>query len=181
MVRNIDGVMPGRIGTETIQFFGDAFSIRFGAAYTCDARAFSCEPHGNGLADTPPRSGNNCRLIFESHHVREQSCATTRKCQRARKFSEFGTLMAIKTAMTPRSFFTAFCILSILGILSHGAIASPTVVVSVPDQKLVVVDNGQPVAQFPISTSRYGLGDRPGSYATPLGRLEIAAKIGAEA
>jgi lipoprotein-anchoring transpeptidase ErfK/SrfK len=89
--------------------------------------------------------------------------------------------MAIKTAMTPRSFFTAFCILSILGILSHGATASPAVVVSVPDQKLVVVDNGQPVAQFPISTSRYGLGDRPGSYATPLGRLEIAAKIGAEA
>ena len=89
--------------------------------------------------------------------------------------------MAIKTVMTPRSFFTVFCFLSALGILNHGASAAPALVVSVPDQKLAVIDNGQPIAQFPISTSRYGLGDRPGSYATPVGLLEIAAKIGAAA
>ena len=59
--------------------------------------------------------------------------------------------------------------------------ASPAVVVSVPDQKLAVIDNGVAVAQFPVSTSKFGLGDKPGSYATPLGVLEIAAKIGANA
>jgi hypothetical protein len=59
--------------------------------------------------------------------------------------------------------------------------AAPAVVVSVPDQKLAVIDNGVALAQFPISTSKFGVGDRPGSCATPLGVLEIAAKIGADA
>jgi hypothetical protein len=54
-------------------------------------------------------------------------------------------------------------------------------VVSVPDQKLAVIQDGVAIAQFPVSTSKFGLGDRPGSYATPLGLLEIAAKIGADA
>ena len=57
--------------------------------------------------------------------------------------------------------------------------AAQAVVVSIADQKLALVEDGEPVAQFPISTSRFGVGDRPGSYATPLGLLEVASKIGA--
>ena len=53
--------------------------------------------------------------------------------------------------------------------------------VSVPDQRLAVLENGTTIAQYPVSTSRYGLGDRGGSYATPLGELEVAQKIGAGA
>jgi lipoprotein-anchoring transpeptidase ErfK/SrfK len=52
------------------------------------------------------------------------------------------------------------------------------VVVSVREQKLALLENGALVATFPISTSKYGLGDRRGSYRTPLGELEIADKIG---
>ena len=37
---------------------------------------------------------------------------------------------------------------------------------------------GVQIASYPVSTSKFGLGDRPGSRATPLGRLEIAKKIG---
>ena len=59
--------------------------------------------------------------------------------------------------------------------------AAPTVIVSVPEQKLVVLQNGLRKAQFAISTSKFGLGDRPRSFATPLGLLEIAAKVGAGA
>jgi lipoprotein-anchoring transpeptidase ErfK/SrfK len=59
--------------------------------------------------------------------------------------------------------------------------AASSIVVSVPDQKLVLIENGVPVAQFPVSTSKFGLGDRNGSYATPLGSMEIAAKIGGNA
>ena len=62
-----------------------------------------------------------------------------------------------------------------------GSNLSSRIVVSVPDQRLAVVENGVPVAQYPISTSRYGVGDRPGSYSTPLGSLEIAQKIGTNA
>jgi lipoprotein-anchoring transpeptidase ErfK/SrfK len=61
------------------------------------------------------------------------------------------------------------------------AAATSAVVVSVPDQKLALIENGSSIAQFPVSTSKFGLGDRPGSYATPLGKLEVAAKIGANA
>ncbi len=59
--------------------------------------------------------------------------------------------------------------------------AAPSVVVSVADQKLAVVENGFAIAQFPVSTSKFGVGDRPNSYATPLGLLEVASKIGANA
>jgi len=53
-----------------------------------------------------------------------------------------------------------------------------SLLVSVADQKMVLWQDGLEVARFPISTSRFGLGDRWGSYATPLGLLQVAAKIG---
>ena len=51
-------------------------------------------------------------------------------------------------------------------------------VVSVADQKIAVVENGITLARFPVSTSRYGVGDGFNTYATPLGDMEIAGKIG---
>ena len=61
------------------------------------------------------------------------------------------------------------------------AIASPSIVVSVPDQTLALIDNGAVMARYPVSTSKFGLGDHSGSYATPLGAMKIATKIGANA
>lgn len=52
------------------------------------------------------------------------------------------------------------------------------IVVSVHDQKLALLEKGNLVAAYPISTSKFGLGDRPGSFGTPLGELEVADKIG---
>ena len=53
-----------------------------------------------------------------------------------------------------------------------------TVKVSVADEKMVVFRQGVPIATYPVSTSKFCIGDRPGSRGTPLGRLEIAKKIG---
>jgi lipoprotein-anchoring transpeptidase ErfK/SrfK len=61
------------------------------------------------------------------------------------------------------------------------AMATPSIVVSVPDQTLALIDDGVVVARFPVSTSKFGLGDGSGSYATPLGTLAIASKIGGNA
>ena len=61
------------------------------------------------------------------------------------------------------------------------AMATPSIVVSVPDQTLALIDDGVVVARFPVSTSRFGLGDGSGSYATPLGAMAIASKIGGNA
>ena len=52
------------------------------------------------------------------------------------------------------------------------------VVVSVPEQRLVVLNEGKPMATYPVSTSKFAIGDMPGSRGTPLGELEIAKKIG---
>jgi lipoprotein-anchoring transpeptidase ErfK/SrfK len=61
------------------------------------------------------------------------------------------------------------------------AMATPTIVVSVPDQTLALIDDGVVIARFPVSTSKFGLGDGSGSYATPLGTMAVASKIGANA
>jgi hypothetical protein len=53
-----------------------------------------------------------------------------------------------------------------------------TVRVSVTDQRMVVFRKEQPIAAYDVSTSKFGLGDAPGSKCTPLGRMEIAKKIG---
>jgi lipoprotein-anchoring transpeptidase ErfK/SrfK len=57
-------------------------------------------------------------------------------------------------------------------------VTPPRVIISVKDQKLMVIENGQRAAVYPVSTSKFGLGDRWGSMATPLGWLQVAEKIG---
>jgi hypothetical protein len=51
-------------------------------------------------------------------------------------------------------------------------------VVSIPQQRLAILDNGALIATYPISTSKFTIGDAPGSNGTPLGELEVATKIG---
>jgi len=51
-------------------------------------------------------------------------------------------------------------------------------VVSVRDQKMLLVRDGKPVKAYPVSTSKFGLGTRRGSKRTPLGKHSVARKIG---
>jgi lipoprotein-anchoring transpeptidase ErfK/SrfK len=55
------------------------------------------------------------------------------------------------------------------------------IVISTRDQKLALLERGTLLATYPVSTSKFGLGDRPGSKSTPLGQLQIAEKIGKNA
>src|SRR6476659_9628824 len=52
------------------------------------------------------------------------------------------------------------------------------VVISTRDQKLALLDRGNLMATYPVSTSKFGLGDWRGSRFTPLGNLQVAEKIG---
>ena len=52
------------------------------------------------------------------------------------------------------------------------------IVISTREQKLALLDRGNLMGVYPVSTSKFGLGDWPGSSFTPLGELEIAKKIG---
>jgi len=53
--------------------------------------------------------------------------------------------------------------------------------VCVPEQRMTVFEHGRAIARYPVSTSKFGLGDRPGSNCTPLGKMAVAQKIGAGA
>lgn len=77
--------------------------------------------------------------------------------------------------------------LALLGLSSCGS--SKTVgrddgsemIVSVRDQTMLLVKNGKATKVYPISTSKFGLGSDSGSNRTPLGKLEVAQKIGGTA
>ena len=51
-------------------------------------------------------------------------------------------------------------------------------IISIRDQKLMLMENGGRVSIYPISTSKYGVGDFRGKMTTPLGYLMVAKKIG---
>jgi lipoprotein-anchoring transpeptidase ErfK/SrfK len=53
--------------------------------------------------------------------------------------------------------------------------------ISVEDQKMVLLRDGAEIFRFPVSTSKFGLGDRWGSFATPTGTMQVAQKIGENA
>ncbi len=50
--------------------------------------------------------------------------------------------------------------------------------ISVADQSMRLYKDGLPVKDYPVSTSKYGLGDQMNSYRTPLGKMAVAEKIG---
>lgn len=79
-----------------------------------------------------------------------------------------------------RSFSLVLAALVVTSILSSCGNGSPRngVIVSVKDQRMLLVRNGIPVKSYPVSTSKFGLGDTRGSNRTPVGRMEVAKKIG---
>lgn len=52
------------------------------------------------------------------------------------------------------------------------------IVISARDQKLALLDHNNVMAVYPVSTSKFGLGDSRGSRFTPLGKMQVAQKIG---
>jgi lipoprotein-anchoring transpeptidase ErfK/SrfK len=74
-----------------------------------------------------------------------------------------------------------FSYLLFLALLLASCAAPDTrhqIVVSTREQKLALLDRGNVMAIYPVSTSKFGLGDWRGSRYTPLGQLQIAEKIG---
>jgi lipoprotein-anchoring transpeptidase ErfK/SrfK len=52
------------------------------------------------------------------------------------------------------------------------------VIVSVKEQKMMLLQNGAKVTTYPVSTSKFGLGDSQGRMTTPIGAMAVAQKIG---
>src|SRR5881296_2135490 len=79
-------------------------------------------------------------------------------------------------------FRTVVVIFSLISAGSTFAITpldtSSQLIISVRDQKLMLVQNGAKVATYPVSTSMFGVGDSWGRMTTPLGYLAVEKKIG---
>lgn len=82
-----------------------------------------------------------------------------------------GTLRSLPFSLLPILFLTS-------GMLRAESDPHHEIVVSVKDQQLLLKTDGNPEAVYPVSTSRFGIGDRFGSYATPLGKFFVKVKIG---
>jgi hypothetical protein len=55
------------------------------------------------------------------------------------------------------------------------------IIVSVSKQKLTLYKGARIIKQYPVSTSKYGIGNKDGSFKTPLGKHVICSKIGRHA
>jgi lipoprotein-anchoring transpeptidase ErfK/SrfK len=55
----------------------------------------------------------------------------------------------------------------------------PRIEISIPEQSLVLLDNGRELGRYSVSTSRNGAGEMEGSFCTPRGAHIVRAKIGA--
>ncbi|MCX7868510.1 MAG: L,D-transpeptidase [Terrimicrobiaceae bacterium] len=51
-------------------------------------------------------------------------------------------------------------------------------IISAGDQAMIVLRDGRPLAAYPVSTSKFGISDAPGSYGTPAGEMRVRKKIG---
>ena len=80
-------------------------------------------------------------------------------------------------------FAVPYCVLLVAVLLASCAAPDTQhqIVVSTREQKLALLNRGNVVAIYPVSTSKFGLGDWRGSRFTPLGKLQIAEKIGGNA
>jgi lipoprotein-anchoring transpeptidase ErfK/SrfK len=57
---------------------------------------------------------------------------------------------------------------------------TPFLDISIRSQQLTLMDNGQVIARYPVSTAKNGAGELRGSECTPTGWHQIRAKIGAD-
>ncbi|SNS15586.1 L,D-transpeptidase catalytic domain [Noviherbaspirillum humi] len=55
----------------------------------------------------------------------------------------------------------------------------PRLIISIPEQRLSLVEDDGTIRRYPVSTALRGAGERRGSHCTPRGRHVVRARIGA--
>ncbi|MBA2271910.1 MAG: L,D-transpeptidase [Chthoniobacterales bacterium] len=84
---------------------------------------------------------------------------------------------------SPLLLAASLSLISVLHVSANSAPPAPEsirneVIVSVKEQKLMLLQNGAKVTTYPVSTSKFGLGDGFGRMTTPVGAMAVAQKIG---
>ncbi len=86
----------------------------------------------------------------------------------------------VRNAIRQRSLLGCLAVCATFLFSSCGSFSTKSkAIISVADQRLAVVDKtGDVVKIYPVSTSKFGLGSKRGSRYTPLGKMQVAKKIG---
>jgi lipoprotein-anchoring transpeptidase ErfK/SrfK len=77
--------------------------------------------------------------------------------------------------VNPRIWLTSLALFLLVGCAGD---TRHRIIISTTDQRMVVLRDNVRLTEYPVSTSKFGVGDSPGSYATPVGKLKIKKKIG---
>ena len=78
-----------------------------------------------------------------------------------------------------RFFTLALAVFSCLGPVRADLVNNSNwIIISIRDQKLMLLQDGARIATYPVSTSKFGIGDNRGTMTTPLGMLQVVQKIG---
>lgn len=81
--------------------------------------------------------------------------------------------------MLRTSFFVLTSLFVLPALYADGGVpVNNEVIVSVKEQKLMLLQNGARVTTYPVSTSKFGIGDASGRMTTPIGAMAVAQKIG---
>lgn len=96
--------------------------------------------------------------------------------QRVGKSGGFAAIILASSSGKP--IYLAFLLIALFLSSCAAPDRQHQIVVSTREQKLALLDRGNVVAIYPVSTSKFGLGDWRGSRFTPLGKLQVAQKIG---
>ncbi|MGB8355962.1 MAG: L,D-transpeptidase [Chthoniobacteraceae bacterium] len=93
--------------------------------------------------------------------------------------------MQATTSKLIRALTATLCLIAGIALAQDDAPPAPPpppveILISVADQKMMVLRDGGVVAKYKVSTSRFGEGDSYGSYKTPLGKLRVYDKIGGD-
>jgi lipoprotein-anchoring transpeptidase ErfK/SrfK len=79
-------------------------------------------------------------------------------------------------------FHRIIVLFGLLAVLAGCAIDTRHVLlISTADQRMLILRDNIKIAEYPVSTSKFGVGDAPQSNATPIGRLRVRKKIGTHA
>jgi lipoprotein-anchoring transpeptidase ErfK/SrfK len=115
-------------------------------------------------------------LFFREPLVKNQFCQLTRDCCNSRVTKSKSSSKKVRMLRPVAVIFSLISAASAFAITPLDTASQ--LIISVRDQKLMLLQNGGKVATYPVSTSMFGLGDVWGRMTTPLGYLAVEKKIG---
>ena len=110
------------------------------------------------------RNQSRMRAVCRSQEIAEATTETAEKFFRFNRWRDRALGISFDCLVWAR-----FCF-SLTSCATPPRDTAHRVIISVPEQRMALLEDGKPIATYPVSTSKFGLGDYRGSSGTPLGQ-----------